>query len=203
MPNPLKTVFAVIAILGLLGACQTPAPTQTFADITFAHLQPLNINVASVEVENTYKAGSEPGHVEDRFPVSPAKALERWVIDRLKPVGGPDSGKLRLIITDAGVIETALAKDTTTKGLFTKQQSHRYNLEAGGRLEIYDAASCRAESDSRGFSAAKATRSITTREDISLNDREKIWFTATEKLMADFDREMENNVRQYLGAWLK
>ncbi len=198
MPNAMKIIFTALVTVLLAGGCQTPAQNQTFADITFAHLQPLNINVAKVEVENVYKAGAEPNHVEDRFPVSPAKALERWVVDRLKPVGGPDSGTLRLVITDAGVVETELAKDTSTKGVFTKQQSHRYDLQAGGRLEIYDAAGTRS-----GYSAAKATRSVTTREDISLNEREKIWFGVTEKLMADFNREMENNIRQYLGAWLK
>ncbi len=198
MPNAMKIIFSVLVTGLLAGGCQTPAQTRTFADITFAHLQPLNIDVAKVEVENVYKAGAEPNHVEDRFPVSPAKALERWVIDRLKPVGGPDSGTLRLVITDAGVVETELAKDTSTKGVFTKQQSHRYDLQAGARLEIYDAAGTRS-----GYSTAKATRSVTTREDINLNEREKIWFGVTEKLMADFNREMENNIRQYLGAWLK
>ena len=198
MPNPMKIIFTTLTVGLLAGACQTPVPIQTFAEITFAHLEPLNINVARVEVENAYKAGTEPGHVENRFPVPPVKAMEQWVMDRLKPVGGPDSGTLRLIITDAGVVETALEKDKTAKGVFTKQQSHRYDLEAGGRLEIYDAAGTRS-----GYSAAKATRSVTTREDINLNDREKIWFRATEELMADFNREMENNISRYLRVWLK
>ena len=198
MPKVMKTVFAVVTVGVMAGACETPAPVQTFAEITFAHLEPLNINVEKVEVENAYKAGNEAGHVENRLPVPPVKAMEQWVIDRLKPVGGPASGKLRLVITEAGVLETVLKKDKSAKGVFTKQQSHRYDFEAGGRLEIYDAAGTRS-----GYSSAKATRTVTTREDINLNEREKIWFGATEKLMADFNREMENNIRRYLGAWLK
>jgi hypothetical protein len=198
MPNPMKIVFAAMTASLLAGACQTPAPTQTFADITFTHLEPLKIRVAEIEVENTYKSGSDGKHVESRFPVPPVKALERWVADRLQPVGGPDSGKLRLVITHAGVLETELVKDKTVTGAFTKQQTHRYELEAGGRLEIYDAAGTRV-----GHSESRAKRSITTPEGLSLNEREKIWFDVTERLMADFDREMEKNIRQYLAAWLK
>ncbi len=198
MPNPMKTVFAIMMIGVLVSACQTPGAKPSFADITFSHLQPLNINVAKVEVENAYKASGDGKHVEDRFPVSPATAMERWIVDRIKPVGGAGSGVLRLVITDAGVLETTLKKDKSVTGAFTKQQSHRYDLNAGGRVEIYDAAGTRT-----GFSAAKASRSITTREDVTLNEREKIWFEVTEKVMIDFNREMENNIRQYLGAWVK
>jgi len=198
MIKPIKTALVALTVGVLAGACETPAPIQTFAEITFAHLEPLRINVAKIEVENAYKPGNQRGHVENRFPVPPVKAMERWVVDRLKPVGGPGSGTLRLVITDAGVLETVLKKDKSAKGVFTKQQSHRYDLDAGGRLEIYDATGTRS-----GYSDAKATRTVTTREDINLNEREKIWFGATEKLMADFNREMENNIRQYLGAWLK
>ena len=198
IPKPMKTVVVLLTVGVLAGACETPPPIQTFAEITFAHLEPLNINVAKVEVENAYRTGGESGHVENRFPVPPVKAMEQWVVDRLKPIGGPASGKLRLVITDAGVLETVLKKDKSAKGVFTKQQSHRYDLTAGGRLEIYDAAGARA-----GYSVAKATRTVTTREDINLNEREKIWFGATEKLMADFNREMETNIRRYVGAWVK
>jgi len=198
MSNHIKIIFAVLTVGLLAGSCQTPVPAHKFAEITFAHLKPLKINVAKIEVKNDYRAGAEPGHVEDRFPVSPVTAMEQWVTDRLKPVGGPESGTLRMVITDAGVLETKLKKDTSAKGVFTKQQSHRYDLDAGGRVEVYDASGKRV-----GYSVAKATRTVSLREDLNLNEREKIWFGATEKLMADFNREMENNIRQYLGTWLR
>ena len=50
---------------------------------------------------------------------------------------------------------------------------------------------------------AVASRSITTPEGATLNDREKIWFETTEALMADFDDEMERQIRRHLGTWLR
>jgi len=198
MLNTKSSVLSLIVVGVLVSGCQTPAPTASFADITFIHLAPINVNVAKIEVKNSYHAGIKGKHVEDRFPVSPAKALRRWAGDRLKPVGGPGSGTLRMTITDAGVIESKLKKDETVKGVFTTQQSHRYQLKAGGRLEIYDASGKRAAS-----SDAQATRTVTTGEDITLNEREKVWFEATEKLMADFNRQMEREIHQFLGKWVK
>ena len=46
-------------------------------------------------------------------------------------------------------------------------------------------------------------RFTTMREDVSLNERDRIWFKEVEAMMTDFNAEMEKNVRQYLGAWLK
>jgi hypothetical protein len=198
MLNTVKTAFVLILTGFLLAACQTPGPKQSFADITFAHLAPINMKVSKVEVVNDYKAQNDGHHVEDRFPVSPAKALEQWVTDRIKPVGGPDSGVLRLVITDGGVLETKLKKDKSITGTFTKQQTHRYNLTAGGRLEIYDSAGNR-----QGYSAAKATRTTTTREDVTLNEREEAWFKVTEKLLADFNQVMEDNIQEHLGKWMQ
>ena len=46
------------------------------------------------------------------------------------------------------------------------------------------------------------SRSRTVREDASLNDREAVWFTMTEALLNDFDKELEKNIRQYLLGYL-
>jgi len=194
----MKATFAIVVSGMLVSACSTPVPPPEHAQITFTHLAPLNLNVSRVEVKNEYRAEASGNHVEDRFPVSPATALERWATDRLKPVGGPASGVLRLIVTDASVVETGLKKDESVTGVFTHQQNLRYDLDAGGRIEIRDSTGTRV-----AFAAANATRSITTREDLNLNEREKIWFDTTEKLMGDFNREMERNIRQYLSAWLR
>jgi len=198
MPNPLKSIVVAMSIGLLASSCQTSVPTEKQPELTFSHLTPLEVNVASVEIKNAYKATPGVKHVEDRFPTSPAKALARWLADRIKPVGGPNSGKLRLVITDASIIETALKQDKSIKGTFTNQQTHSYDMVVGARAEIlgYNGAE-------RAYSTAKAMRTFTTPGNLSLNEREKIWFHATEKLMAGFNEEMEANMRQYLSSYLK
>lgn len=195
--NRFFAVFAVTAALSL-GACSTPVPTQTLPQMSFAHLGQLNFNVDSIEIENRYKAPPEGTYIEDRFSTPPASAVRTWALERLIPVGDAGSGTLHVIINRASVQDTDLKLDKSFTGTFTKQQSNRYDLELDVALEILDGSGKQV-----GFSAAKTARSITTGEDISLNDREKLWFETTEKAMADLNRELESNIRRYLAAWLR
>ncbi len=198
----MKTRHLVAAVListgFVLAGCSTPATVQTLPEMSFVHLGALNFNVEKVEIDNRYKPSSDGNHVEDRFATSPVVAIRTWAQDRLKPVGTAGSGTLRVIVNDASVKETDLKLDKSLKGTFTKQQSNRYDLNLDVALEILDASG-----KPVGFSAAKAFRSITTGEDMSLNDREKRWFEMTEKSMDDFNNEMESNIRRYLAGWLR
>ena len=191
-------VFPALALGALLmtSACETPVETQRLPDITFAHLQPFNIDVADIEIINRYKAPLSAPHVEHRLPVSPASALSRWAGDRLKPVGS--TGKLLVIIEDASATENALARDQSLKGKFTKQQTHRYDFAVRATLALMEGAGIE-----RGTVSGAASRSVTIREDASLNDREKTWFDVLDRLMGDFNSEMDANLRQYLAAWLR
>ena len=195
-----KHVIAACALsaLFMVGACSTPVAVQTLPQMSFAHLSALNFDVETVEIDNKYQSPNNANQVENRFPTSPAAAIRTWALDRLKPVGAAGSGKLRVVINHAGVKETNLKVDKSLTGAFTKQQSNRYDLAMDVALEIIDGTGKQV-----GFSAAKASRSITTGEDISLNDREKRWFEMTENAMGDLDAEMESNIRRYLARWLQ
>jgi len=195
--HALFTAIALSASLAL-GACSTPLQTQSLPKLTFAHLGALNFDVETVEIDNRYKAPDDPSYIESRFPTPPADAIRTWAIERLKPVGQAGSGTLRIVINKASVQEQNLTRDKSFKGTFTKQQSNRYDMNIDVALEIIDGSGKQV-----GFSAAKASRSISTREDISLNDREQRWFEATEKTMNDFNGEMESNIRRYLARWLR
>ena len=194
------TIFTTVAVASFLAlvACSTPAPTQVLPKLTFSHLAPIKFDVETVEINNLYKAPNDWAYIEDQFPTSPANAIRTWAIERLKPVGNAGSGTLRIVINQASVREHDLKLDKSFKGAFTKQQSNRYDVNIDVALELIDGAGKKV-----GFSAAKVDRSITTREDISLNDRDKRWFETTEKAMEDFNREMEANIRQYLAGWLR
>ena len=50
----------------------------------------------------------------------------------------------------------------------------------------------------RAFVKAKSERRKTVPEDITLTGRRKIWFAITEKLMAEFNAEMERNIQRYM-----
>ncbi len=185
--------LAVFLPLGL-AACETPVQVQKLPDLTFAHLAPIMLDVARIEVVIKYRPPMKAPNVEHLFPTPPIKALKQWAKDRIKAVGV--SGAARLVIIDASAIETRLRKKTGLAATFTKQQSQRYDLSVEVRLEV-------SKGKSSGYTTARATRFSTVREDASINTRERLWFDLTEALVRDFDAAMEKNIRLHLGAWLR
>lgn len=190
--NLVAMVFAVV----LAAACNTPDPVQVLPQLTFSHLPPLALDVAEVEVLSSYVSPLKAPNVEHQLSTPPEKAVQRWAADRLKAVGS--SGRARLTIANASVVETPLETSKGFSSHFTKEQSRRYDMSVDATLEIVS-------DDGRieGFSSTRVNRSRTMREDATLNERDRIWFDMTEALMKDFDAQMEQSVRQYMVNWLR
>ena len=174
----------------------SPAPTQRLPEITFSHLQVYKVDVAKIDIENRYTASLKAPHIVHLMPTAPDKALEQWLKDRFQAVGR--TGSLRLIIDEARATKTALSLNTSLKGRLTKQLSQRYDMALRATLDMRDE-----RGRTMGTASARAERSITAREDISLNDREKLWFDTVNLLMTDFNKTMEVNVQSYLSRWLR
>lgn len=195
MTSPIKRLILTVFVALVLSSCATPPPLRQFADITFADLAPLRLSVAAVAVSSNYKPAMAPPAVDHLFPVPPVRALRRWAADRIKAAGA--RGRARFVILDASVREVPLKTRKGIEGIFYKEQSERYDAVIEARLEITDAMGV-----VRASASARATRTQTVREDASINAREAVWFEMTEALMRDFDREMEKNIRAYLGDWV-
>ena len=193
-PGSFALIVLPVLVLGL-AACETPVVEQSLPELTLAHLKPIKLNVATIEVVSQYRPPLRPPNVEHLFLTPPLKVLRRWASDRLKAVG--KSGSARLVIHKASAVESVLKKKTGFTAAFTKQQSHRYDLAVEATLEIF------ADGRQKGHALAHATRFSTLREDASINKRQRIWFDLTEALVRDFDAEMENNIRRHLGAWIR
>ena len=193
-----RVVFSALTLSSILLtlACETPMATQKLPKITFVHHQPFNVDVASIEIVNQFSATMKAPHIEHRLPTSPATAMVQWVKDRLKATG--KVGKLRVFIEDASATETQLGLDKSLKGQFTKQQSHLYKFSLRATIELTNPNGIRL-----GSAKAEATRSATIREDISLNERQQTWFDLVDRLINDFNRQMEANLNQHLGRWLR
>ena len=192
--KPKGPILAMLAVFVLVG-CQAVIPAQRLPELTYAHLQPLNLKVGSVELIMDYQPPLAAPNVDHLFPVTPSEALQRWNEDRLKSVGGTPVA--RLVDTDASVVETTLALKKGLGGVFTKEQSERYEARIEATLKIQDAAGA-----TIGFATTNVKRSVTIREDANINDRELAWFKLIEALMTDFNAEMEKNIRRHLADWM-
>ncbi|MDA0239358.1 MAG: hypothetical protein O3A84_04935 [Proteobacteria bacterium] len=195
-----RTIFTRRSVLWLgaallLTACETVVVTPQYPEVTFRHLPPLRLNVVDIQIVNEAPADTRAPNIAHLFPTSPARALERWAEDRLQANG--TSGTARFTIHEATAVESALKVDRGLGGLFKKEQSEWVDATVRATLVVLDA-----RGTSQASATTRATRFITLREDASLEDRRKIWFELTEKLMADFNKEMERNIRRHVAPFL-
>ena len=191
----LSATCVVLVFLSIVG-CANDAQKPGFPKISFAHLQPISLNVARVGVENRYVPPATRPNVEHEFPVSPAASALNWGRDRLRAVGS--SGVARVIVRRASVVEVPLQKSTGMKGLFTRDQSERYDAVIGMMVEVRDQTG-----KVRVTAESIAKRSESVSENISLSEREKVWFRMTEAMMVDLNTSLENQVRVHMKDWIR
>ena len=188
--RPIRQALALM-ILAALGGCATESPFAEFADITFRHLPSINLRVVDIQIDNKVARNVLAPHVGHKFPVPPVDALRRWGEDRLRPAGS--KGTARFTILEADAVEERLKIDDGIRATFTKEQSESYLVTVSASLEVFDENGIR-----RAFIKAKSERRKTVAEDITLNGRRQVWFAIMEKLMAEFNAEMERNIQRYM-----
>lgn len=193
----MRPLFAALAtgLAGalLLAACETPPRQNDFPELTFQHLPLIKFDVAAVDIEQAYRSPGQPPHVEHLFAMKPADAAANWARDRIQPVG--TQRRMRFIVTDASVVEVPLSIEEGFQGALVLEQSERYEARLAIEAQVIDA-SGRMESKA----TAKAERTITVAEDISLRERERIWFKLTENVMNDLGAQLEVTLSKVFAA---
>lgn len=182
--------FALLIPLLVLAACETKVAVPSYADLTFAHRPPIALDVAEIRIVEEFKSSGALPNVEGEFPVPPARMAANWARDRLNPVGS--SGELVFTIRDASVVEVPLEQTEGFSGLVTVEQAERYEAKLIVTLE--------AVNPSLGITAnATSTieRSRTMAEDVTLNEREAIWYEMTEAMGNDLDAQLEASLAKY------
>ena len=188
------TLMGSLLVLGVLTACETTAPQPPTPELSYGDLPPIRLDVAKIEIVDDYLPPLKRPNVEHEFPISPSEAVQRWARDRL--VAGGRERIARFVIRNAAVTEAALKKKTGLKGLITTDQSERYDGRIAVTLEI------RSDRGFRdAFAEATSEHSRTIPEDASLNDREKVFFEITERLVRDLNAEIERQIAAHLGAY--
>ena len=83
-------------------------------------------------------------------------------------------------------------------GAFTRDQSERYDAIIDMMVELRDA-----DGNVRVTAESTAKRSRSVSENVSLIEREKIWFEMTETMMSDLNTALENQVRIHMKEWIR
>ncbi len=188
-------MVAGLLALGLIAACSTTVSRPAIETQDFSGQPPLALSVAQVEVIEQYQSPLKAPNVEHSFPTTPAAAFKRWVGDRLKAEGQNDT--LRVTIQDASAVRVPLPRTEGLEGMFTTDQVERIDATVSVLLEVVNNAGI-----AEAFITAKAQRSRTLPEGLSLNERDKIYREITEALVNDLNATIEQNVRQSLSKYL-
>ena len=191
----IRSALTAIAATALLASCQTGPGRPVYPELSYAHLAPIRLNVADIQVQRIYASPGTKPNVEQLFPVRPADAAERWARDRLQPVGSEGVAVVKIL--QASVVEVELPRTGGLRGAVTTDQSERYD----GVLEVLVEASSRV-TNRQVMVSSKATRSRSVAEDITLNDREKVWFELTEALMNDINASLERQIYENFGTFI-
>ncbi len=187
--------FAALAALGLAG-CESPVPRAQFPQLAYRHLPAFSLDVARIEVVDEYAAPGARPNVEHLFPIVPARVMERWAGDRLRAVGATRRAVFH--IRTASVVETSLRRMGGVRGAFTTEQTERYDAVLDVMVEIVGGDGRR-----EAVVESRAERSRTVPEDITLNDREKMWFELVESLMTDLNASLDRQIRANFGTYLR
>lgn len=180
----------------LASACDTPPKRQTFATLTFQDRPQLRLDVAQIEIVQAYKAPGQAPNVDHLFPQKPLDVATAWGRDVLRAVG--QRGMATYTILDASAIETPLPRATGLTQVFKTEQSDRYDLKIAVRLDLGNPLLL-----TTGSAEASATRSQTVAENMTLNQREAVWFQMTESAMRELDQKLEAAIRDKLRVFVR
>ena len=181
-------------MLLFVAACQVSPEGPRYPELRFTDTPPIRLDVAEIEYAEEYLPPQAEPNVDHYFPVSPAASVRNWSNDRLVAAGS--SGRARVTLVDASVIEVALEATTGLTGTFTTDQAERYEARVEVRVEIFDGAG-----NQVGQAKMAAKRSQTAAEGITLNERDALWYALTQALMEDVDRELELTISRYLAKY--
>jgi hypothetical protein len=197
-PPFLSMLMPAVVLAMVLAGCQSsPPPVPQFDDIRFLNKTPIRIEAAAIDLRDEYKPSFQPPQVEHIFPVTPARAMGNWARDRLLATDPSSPRRVRVTILEAGVKETHLKKTEGLQASFTTQQSERYDATASMRVDLVDA---------RGFAertvTGRAERTRSVPEDITPNDRDKMFYELTKQVMEDLDAELDRQIRANFVPYL-
>ncbi len=191
MPTRRHILFAGLGLSVLASCGPPPPPPPAYPDIRFTGAPPLAIDATQIDI----RALDLPSSSDRDFPVSPLQAMQNWARDRLKASGRGNPA--RFTIVKASAVEKNLPVQGGVSGTFTDQVSQQYDVAVEATLEILD---------SHGMAVrtveATASRTRSVLQSATSNDRDQARYDLVKALMADFDQQMEQHIRDSFGLYL-
>jgi hypothetical protein len=184
-----------VLLLLSLNACSSPGEERSFPDLSFSGEQPIRLNVATIDVTQSYVPSNADPHVDQLFPEQPAKAATQWAHDRLQAAGS--NGTASYDVVDASAIDTPLPRSSGITALTTIDQTDRFDLSITVKLSAVSG-----DSLHRGSTQVTVTRSQTISEKTTDIERDGVWYDMTKDAMAELDAKLSAQIDSNL-AWFR
>jgi hypothetical protein len=179
--RPLIRRRSALLLPVLLAACVTEAAPQNFPPLTYDYLTRLKLNVASIDIDDSWTPHVDTGlHVESMAPVPPLEALRRMAQDRL--ITGGTSGQATFVIDDASIV----------------QLPDGYHGSLAVHLDL-----SASEGTQSGTATARVTRVRPPGDDTLPEAVRVALYEMTRQMMDDMNVEFEYQVRQSLREYLQ
>lgn len=169
---------AILAFPLLLAACggdNSFEAANAFPPLRYDYLPPIQLNVASIEVQQRFIPSGLPPDVSSADPVQPIDALKAMAKDRLQSLGSANKAVF-------AILNASLTKDNDVI---------RGTLSVS--LTIYDS-----DNAQQGYAVATVDRSHSG----DIDELGKTLYAFTKAMMKDMNVEFEYQVRRNLKDWL-
>jgi hypothetical protein len=169
---------AILTLPLLLAACggdDSSESASAFPPLRYDYLPPIQLNVASVEIQQQFIPSGLPPDVTAADPVQPTDALKEMAKDRLQSLG--TSNKAVFAILNASLTR----EEDVVRGTLSVS------------LTIYDG-----DNAQQGYAVATVDRSHSG----DIDNLRKALYAFTKALMNDMNVEFEYQVRRNLKNWL-
>ncbi len=180
--------------LGFLPACVSAPPETAEPVLTFAHMRPVALNVAKIEVLDEYRPTMQEPYVDHLMPSPPARAAKILAEEKLQAVG--EGRLLRVVIDEASVVKENLPVTEGFWGAFSQEPAERYKAKVTLRFELVNEA---APDIIIGHASVIGKRTKTLIEGESPAARDQAMTELTEALMSDLYDGFDTVVRGTFG----
>lgn len=175
----ISTVVCFGALL-FIGACTSTPPAGRVAVDTYAHLSPVDVNVASIEIYDDYIPPMTGPNIEHEMINPPYRAAYNMINNAFKSTS--PNNTLEFHIRDGSVKMERIADNQSSFKIWQRQTLRKYT----GRLHL-DIVLLKSVPpyEQIGAGTVKVRREMTTPESLSVAEREEAINQMSENMISD------------------
>ena len=184
--------FSIILFCILfLNSCSNISSDYSKVKLNFEHIDSLNLSVSKIEILNKYQPTLSRPNVEHLFKISPSKLISDYSKKKFLLKGGINN--LQIIIEEASVIETIKEnKKIIINNILYKEKLVNYKCKFRLRIKLKSE-----EGLTESYILVSTIIYKTTKSNITLNERDKIFFEINESMILKLDSEINKQARKY------